>query len=600
MYNTGNPVPSAALEDMADNAQTFDALVTKTEGTTTDRKGVNRRVFQQIIMDMGFQPLSGSFQTGATITARNQTLYDEVSHVFYAWGGALPKVVPSGSTPATAGGIGISAWSDKTDLMLRESVYVQTHSSFKTINHLVNGDSKSGDVDFSRLVGMLVCTDQHNTYADNTSPEGGAKYKIMTSSDYGGTPDGYLYGGSYYIGGDFYVGGSTDYVAKLIGNSSGELDICMFGAYQGQNTIISTLAIQLALEYANGKTVYIPEGRFNYSDTVGINITSISLCGRKKPDVYSDYSRLINGSILVGSAFFRPVYGCFLNFGVDHGSNEFLTAGDALKISATSPTAGKWVVVSGCIGLGRAASDATHSMLVEGYSHAEILNVTGVRNYFGLAAKITGGVINGVTAIDNGTYNVIVKADSAYGQLRDINISNINVLGVSVLTSVALEVECVDSQQIQRININNVNGKNIGTILRFNAASGVINDINASNIIGQNISADAIYTVGTIYSLSLNNCDVSACAARALNIPGIRFIRISNFLGHCSSAATNLNFNTDFVNIGSSAARTKISNIDLVENYNTSGFGKINYANAADQNRIVNYSAVLSGVGVPV
>ena len=90
MYNTNNPIPSSALEDMADNAQTFDALVTKTDGTTTDRKGVNRRVFQQIIMDMGFQPLACSFQTGATITARNQTLYDEVSHVFYAWGGTIP------------------------------------------------------------------------------------------------------------------------------------------------------------------------------------------------------------------------------------------------------------------------------------------------------------------------------------------------------------------------------------------------------------------------------------------------------------------------------------------------------------------------------
>ena len=122
MYNTRNPVPSSALEDMADNAQTFDALVTKTEGTTTDRLGRTRRVFQQILMDMGFQPLAGSFQTGATITARNQTLYDEVSHVFYAWGGALPKIVPAGSTPATSGGIGVGAWSDKTDLTLRMSL----------------------------------------------------------------------------------------------------------------------------------------------------------------------------------------------------------------------------------------------------------------------------------------------------------------------------------------------------------------------------------------------------------------------------------------------------------------------------------------------
>lgn len=125
MYETGNPVPSSALEDMADNAKTFDALVTKTEGTTTDRLGRTRRVFQQILMDMGFQPLAGSFQTGATVTARNQALYDESSQVFYAWGGAIPVggyVVPAGSTPATAGGIGVGAWSDKTDLMLRSEL----------------------------------------------------------------------------------------------------------------------------------------------------------------------------------------------------------------------------------------------------------------------------------------------------------------------------------------------------------------------------------------------------------------------------------------------------------------------------------------------
>lgn len=126
MYNTGNPVPSTALEDMADNAQTFDALVTKTEGTTTDRLGRTRRVFQQILMDMGFQPLAGSFKTGATITARNQTLYDEVSHVFYSWGGTLPKVVAAGSTPATAGGIGALLWVDRTDLMLRSELASST------------------------------------------------------------------------------------------------------------------------------------------------------------------------------------------------------------------------------------------------------------------------------------------------------------------------------------------------------------------------------------------------------------------------------------------------------------------------------------------
>lgn len=133
MYNTGNEVPSSALEDMADNAQTFDALVTQTEGTTTDRLGNTRRVFQQILMDMGFQPLAGSFQTGAKITARNQTLYDEVSHVFYAWGGVIPVggyIIPAGSTPETAGGVSVGAWTDKTDLTLRGNLLLPSGADF--------------------------------------------------------------------------------------------------------------------------------------------------------------------------------------------------------------------------------------------------------------------------------------------------------------------------------------------------------------------------------------------------------------------------------------------------------------------------------------
>lgn len=122
MYNTGNPVPSNALEDMADNAQVFDALVTQTSGTVTDRLGNVRRSYQQVITDMGFNPVSGSFQDGATVTEYNQCLIDETTGTFYSWGGALPKVVSVGSTPATAGGIGPLLWIDRTDLLVREDL----------------------------------------------------------------------------------------------------------------------------------------------------------------------------------------------------------------------------------------------------------------------------------------------------------------------------------------------------------------------------------------------------------------------------------------------------------------------------------------------
>jgi len=144
MYNTGNAVPSDKLEDMSDNGKVLDILVTQTEGTTTDRLGRTRRVFQQILMDMGFQPLSGSFQTGATITARNQALYDEVSQVFYVWGGTIPVggyIVLVGSTPATAGGVGVGAWSDKTDLMLRSELYGDSGGSLVANKRALVDDS---------------------------------------------------------------------------------------------------------------------------------------------------------------------------------------------------------------------------------------------------------------------------------------------------------------------------------------------------------------------------------------------------------------------------------------------------------------------------
>ena len=180
MYKTGNPVPSSALEDMADNAQTFDALVTKTEGTTTDRLGVTRRVFQQILMDMGFQPLSGSFQTGATITARNQTLYDEVSHVFYSWGGTIPKTVPAGSTPATSGGIGAGAWVDRTDLMLRSDINI-VQKRFACVDDMIN--------DSTLTVGKIVETiGYYNDWLSTSSKsKGGNRYEIVAEET--GTAD---------------------------------------------------------------------------------------------------------------------------------------------------------------------------------------------------------------------------------------------------------------------------------------------------------------------------------------------------------------------------------------------------------------------------
>lgn len=63
-----------------------------------------------------------SFEFGGTIATAKETLLYEKNGVGYSWGGALPKVVPAGSTPATTGGISPTAWIDQSAKLLRQQL----------------------------------------------------------------------------------------------------------------------------------------------------------------------------------------------------------------------------------------------------------------------------------------------------------------------------------------------------------------------------------------------------------------------------------------------------------------------------------------------
>lgn len=55
-------------------------------------------------------PLVGTFEAGATVTTASQSVGFKAEGKLYTWAGTLPKTVPAGSTPATAGGIAADAW----------------------------------------------------------------------------------------------------------------------------------------------------------------------------------------------------------------------------------------------------------------------------------------------------------------------------------------------------------------------------------------------------------------------------------------------------------------------------------------------------------
>lgn len=136
---TQNAVPSEAPRDLKFNSGKIDEFVTSLEHEYKDRFGRShltiegiKWMFDQLVerfkVDMnqaiiaaGYIPMD-SFQQGAEITKRNEILRDETTGEYYRWDGDLPKSVPVGSTPESAGGVGAGKWVGVGDASLRTEI----------------------------------------------------------------------------------------------------------------------------------------------------------------------------------------------------------------------------------------------------------------------------------------------------------------------------------------------------------------------------------------------------------------------------------------------------------------------------------------------
>ena len=87
-----------------------------------------REALRRSYADAGFTLVGGSFESGGTLNNTNDVLLHKASGIAYSWGGALPKVVSAGSTPATSGGVGAGAWVDRTDLTFRSDLASESGS----------------------------------------------------------------------------------------------------------------------------------------------------------------------------------------------------------------------------------------------------------------------------------------------------------------------------------------------------------------------------------------------------------------------------------------------------------------------------------------
>lgn len=75
---------------------------------------VEKEALRRSYAEAGYNLVDGSFEAGGVIATTQEAILFESDGKAYSWGGALPKNVPSGSSPLTTGGLGPLAWTDRS------------------------------------------------------------------------------------------------------------------------------------------------------------------------------------------------------------------------------------------------------------------------------------------------------------------------------------------------------------------------------------------------------------------------------------------------------------------------------------------------------
>lgn len=101
------------------------ALGANIDYATNQNTGQVQKTMPAILRDIGFEPASFDFTSGGTLTTNDRNkavlwpMADGGDGDWYYWEGALPKVIPAASTPASTGGIAEGAWRPVGDITLR-------------------------------------------------------------------------------------------------------------------------------------------------------------------------------------------------------------------------------------------------------------------------------------------------------------------------------------------------------------------------------------------------------------------------------------------------------------------------------------------------
>lgn len=90
----------------------------------THQESNTRELWRRLLAEAGLSLVAGSFEEGATVNSKTDAVWHIAAGQCYFWGGAFPKTVAAGSTPASTDGVGIGAWVSVGDGSLRQDLVI--------------------------------------------------------------------------------------------------------------------------------------------------------------------------------------------------------------------------------------------------------------------------------------------------------------------------------------------------------------------------------------------------------------------------------------------------------------------------------------------
>jgi hypothetical protein len=382
-----------------------------------------------------------------------------------------------------------------------------------------------------------------------------------------------------------------------------EISLTELGVKDGDD---ATTAINIII--SRGAVVIIPIGRFLYTKQ-DIREAGVTIRGVKMPSINQTETTLENGSILVGTLQIKGKDPSLENMGVDHGFTAFgATGGNAIELPYFDPFGAdkSTATLNNVVGLGANVEDPYHAILVEGHYDTNISNVIGARTFYGIALKNTrNNLFNGIF-LHNGSDNIIVKSDSTSGIAKQVNINNVICIGSGTTggetTSNSIRLRAFEDD-ITDVNIHNVYTENAAYSINLDSTGtvgGNIDRVNISNLNGKDMGRVILIDGGTtgkkVDNVNISNVNVTNVDFRVFESKNtVGRVSVSNWrtINKAGSGYTASTFQ-----VGAGQAALTASNVELL--VDDGSVGTLLLANSSTYNKINGENdVILHGSGIP-